>query len=179
MFLRPEAILHDVGDEVVGQIDGIDTDTDEAGDKNTGEYDTDDALIETVISRVHEREDLEEGIVDPVHERGVQIHKRDGGIFDRDLHGLDQRVDSHTTGFQAGLVDLALTLESMIARECAQPLGASEQDIRTRCLGHEQEHQYKHRSGNPEDLPKRPPPSFRHDRESRQQWTERGTAVCG
>ena len=61
-----------------------------------------------VVARVDEGEDFEEGVVDAVDEGGVHVYEGDGGVFDCDLEGFDERVDGYGGGFEAFLIDFRL-----------------------------------------------------------------------
>ena len=88
------------------QVSGVGYDAQEAGDENAGEDDADGAEGEVVVAGVDEGEDFEEGVVDAVDEGGVHVYESDGGVFDCDFEGFDERVEGDGSGFEALLVDL-------------------------------------------------------------------------
>ena len=129
VFLDPEAVFHDVGYDVEVKVGDVDCHADETGDQDAEEDDTDHAEGEAVHDGVDERECLEEGVVDPVHEGGVEVYERDGRVFDCYLDRLNESVDDHSTGFEAFLVNLALRLESVVAGQFPQAVGAAEEEV--------------------------------------------------
>ena len=135
MFLGAEAVGHDVRYEVEVEIQAVGEGAEAAGDEDAGEEDADGAEGEAVVDRVDEREDLEEGVVDAVDEGGVEVHKRDGWVLDRDLNGFDKGGYDHSGGFDVLLVDFGLRAQSVVAGEGAEAFGAAEEDVRGGGLG--------------------------------------------
>ena len=90
MFLGAEPVRQDVGHEVVVQVGDVGEDAKATGHENTCEKDANGAEGEVVVDGVDEREDFEEGVVDPVDEGRVRVHEGDGGVFDGDFDGFDE-----------------------------------------------------------------------------------------
>ena len=61
-------------------------------DDDVGEGDAHLAHVEAVDAHVHERESLEEGVVDRVDEGAVGVCEEHGRILEHDLHWFEQRV---------------------------------------------------------------------------------------
>lgn len=126
-------------------------------------------------SRVFQRSKLQGSRVTrlTVNKTGVDICEKDGGIFQEDLGRLPHLVDQELAETDIALINLALGLEVLVAREFAQALRPAEQDVAGAGLGHRDEHQEEHRPRQPQDLPQRPSPAFDDDGETTQQWAQR------
>ncbi len=129
MFLGAEPVGHDIGDEVVIQVRDVGARADGAGDEDAREQDADGAEGEVVVDRIDEREDLEEGIIDAVDERRVQVHEGYSGVLDRDLDGFDERGYDDAGRFNIFLVDFRLRAEAGVVREGAEARRAAEEDV--------------------------------------------------
>lgn len=179
MFRRAEAAGQDIRDEVEVEVEDVGEDADETGDEDAEEDDAGLAEVEAVHGPVDEREDLEEGIVGGVDDGGVDVDEGDGGVFDGDLEGLDQRVDGDGRGLEVFLGYLRLCHEALVAGEFAQAGGAAEQDVRGRGFGRAEEHQDEDGPGDPDYLPEGPAPAFHGDGEAGEEGPHGGTAVGG
>ena len=117
------------------------------------------AQVEAVEGPVHQREGLEEGVVDAVHERHVHVDEHDRRVQEHDLEGLDDGVEEDGARRHAAPLDLRGGADVGLAGAPAQAPRSLQQDRVRRRLGQEEEPEDEDRAGHPEDLPERPAPS--------------------
>ncbi len=179
-FLRPEAVFLDVGDQVEVEVGHVDRDPDQARHQDAQEHHADLAEREAVEDRVHQREDLEEGVVNPVDDRGVEVDEGDGRIFDGDLQGFDQGRDDDGSGVETVLVDFRLRAETVVPGPLAESDRPSKKDVGGGRLGHAEEHGHPDGPRDPDDLPERPAPAFGGDGVAGEQRPQRWPTIgCG
>ena len=177
VFLRSEAVFQNIGDKVEVKVGEVRGDTGATGYQDTQEDDTDCAEREAIHHRVDQRKNFEEGVIDAIDEAGIHVHEGDGWVFDCDLDRLDQRVYNHRGRVQALFVDFRLRTETIVARQFTQPGSAAQKDVGTRGLRYANEHDDKDGTGDPDNFPERPPPSFGFDRKTREEGAQRRSAV--
>ena len=129
VFLRTHPVPRHVRVEMPADVRAVDDDGEQDRNQHAQERHADHARAEAVEGRVDKREDLEEGVVDAVGERGVDVDEGDGGVFERDLEGLDHGVEDDGRRFEVALLDLALAAEVDVAGEFAEALRAPEEDV--------------------------------------------------
>lgn len=119
-----------------------------------------------------------------INQTGINIRKQHSWIFEANLDGFPKLVDGEFVETDVSLIDLTLGLEVRVAREFAKALSATQQNVRSRRLGHGREHEDEDGSRAPQDLPECPAPRLGDDGEPGQQGTcsrstERRGDPCG
>lgn len=177
-LLGAEAVLDETGVGVVVEVANIDTDTNHAGDEHAEEDKTDLSEVHAVVNGVHQREHLEEGVVDTVDDGSVDLNEEDSRILECDLEGLDERLNEDSRDLHVPLVDLALGHEALATGELAQTAGALEQDGVAAGLGEEHEHDDEDRGGGPDGDVEGPAPAFNWDGEAGEERAESSCSKC-
>lgn len=172
ILLDGETELDDARVHEVVDVGGVQRDTDQAGDHNAEEDETDLAQVHVVVDGVDEREDLEEGVVDAVDDGGVDLHKKHGGILDGDLDGLDEGVEEDGGHLLVALVNLALRHEVVVSGGLAEALGALHQESGSAGLGEDEKHDDEDGSRRPDGLEERPAPALDGDGETAKKRAE-------
>jgi len=160
MLGSTESVLFDIGHEVPFLIGIEDRHTDDASNANAEEGEAELAEVEAVDPRVDKGEDLEEGVVNPVGQRGVYVGEQDRGVLDHDLHGLDDGVPEDGRELQVSLVNFAFSLQVGSASQLAKALSSSTENVLRRCLGEGDEEEDKNWRGQPDDFPQTPSPAI-------------------
>ena len=153
VLLSAKTMCHNVGHKVEIQIGHIRQEPEDTCDQDAEEGDTDLTQVEAVIDRVDKWEDLEETVVDTVHDGAVYVDESNGGIFDSDFQGFDERVDGNCGRLEPLLVNLRLRLETRIVCEFAETLCSTEKDVGSRGLGRAEHHKNEYGAGDPDDFP--------------------------
>jgi hypothetical protein len=131
-FLGAEAVLGDVGLEVVEEVGDVDGDTEDTSDEDAEEGGGGLAKVHVVDLGVDDWEGFEEGVVGCVDcycelvsverglggnrgrkgltERCVHVDEENGWIQRADLNGLDERVPDYFTELQVRSLDLRCSL---------------------------------------------------------------------
>ena len=80
-------------------------------------------------------------IVDSIDDGSVHLDEKHCWILESDLHGLDERIHNSGRELHVTLVNLALRHEPVVARQLADALCSTKEDVRRTRLGQEEEHE--------------------------------------
>lgn len=153
-LLDGEAELADARVHVEVEVAAVDGDAEDAGDEDAEEDEADLAEVHVVVDGVDEREDLEEGVVDAVDDGGVDLDEENGGVFECDFDGFDERVEEDVRDFHVALVDFGLGHEARVSGEGPETSGPAEENVGPTCLREGHKHGQENRRRRPNALKK-------------------------
>ena len=156
MLLRPQSSLEDIRYEVEPQRGEVDSHRKDASHDDRQKDDRHLTDAEPVYLQIHQRKDLEEGVVDAVCQRGVDVDEEESRVFDADFQRLDESIEEFCGELGALAIDLGLRVDIRIASQCAQTGRSMEKDGGRLRFWQEEEKEEEDRGGHPEEFPLRP-----------------------
>ena len=156
MLLRSQSFLQNIRYEVESQIGKVDTHSDNASHDDREKDDCHLTYAEPIYLQIHEREDLEEGVVDTVCQRGVNVDEKESRVFDADFQRLGESIEEFCGELRALAIDLGLRMDIWIASQCTQTGRSVKKDGGRLRFWEEEEKEKEYWGGHPEEFPLRP-----------------------
>ena len=156
MLLGSQSLLEDIRYEVEPQIRKVDRHSNDASHDDRKKHDRHLADAEPIYLQIHERENLEEGVVDTVCQRGVNVDEKESRVFDADFQRLGESIEEFCGELRALAIDLGLRMDIWIASQCTQTGRSVKKDGGRLRFWEEEEKEEEYWGGHPEEFPLRP-----------------------